>query len=150
MGQDGKLHSAQLAQVRFRDILRSQLRIDEGVKRFPYKDTTGNWTVGVGRNLSDVGLREDEIALLLDNDIRDAEMLARTLIPTFDGLTEARKAVVCNMAFNMGDRLAGFKNTLKAVNEGRYEHAAKEMLASLWARQVGDRAVRLAQQMIEG
>lgn len=136
--------------MRFRDILRQQLRIDEGVRRFPYTDTTGNLTVGIGRNLTDVGVRPDEMALMLDNDIKDAEFIARSLVPKFDDLTEVRKAVVCNMAFNMGDRLVGFKNTLRAINEGRYEDASRGMLASLWARQVGSRAARLARQMREG
>lgn len=53
----------------YRDILRPQLRIDEGVREFPYTDTVGKLSIGVGRNLDDVGLRPDEIALMLENDI---------------------------------------------------------------------------------
>lgn len=135
----------------YRDILKSQLRIDEDVKRFPYLDTVGKLTIGCGRNLDDKGVRPDEIALMLDNDMRDAEADARALIPNFDKLTELRKAVVCNMAFNMGRKvLSTFKNTLAAINEGRYDDASKGMLASLWAKQVGGRALRLARQMREG
>lgn len=134
----------------FRDILRHQLRIDEGVRKYPYKDTVGKLSIGIGRNLDDVGVRPDEMALMLDNDIQDAEFIARALLSKFEELTEVRKAVVCNMAFNLGHRLVGFKNTLRAINEGRYEDAARGMLASLWARQVGSRAARLARQMREG
>jgi hypothetical protein len=56
-----------------------------------------------------VGLRPKEIDFMLDNDLDEAEATARTLFPTFDSLSEARKAVLVNMAFNMGlHRLAGF------------------------------------------
>lgn len=131
------------------DILRDQLPIDEGKRRLPYKDSVGKLSIGIGRNLDDVGVRPDEIALMLENDIKDAEVLARKLV-SFDALTEARKAAVVNMAFNMGPKLEGFKQTLLAINEGRYEDAAKGMLQSVWAQQVGERAKRLARAMSEG
>lgn len=137
--------------VSYRDILRAQLRVDEGVRRFPYQDTVGKTTVGVGRNLTDKGLSPDEISYLLENDMRDAEADARSLLANFDRLSDVRKAVVCNMAFNLGlKRFAGFRNTLKAIDEGRYDDAARGMLASKWARQVKGRAVRLAEQMRKG
>ena len=39
---------------------------------------------------------------------------------------------------------------LNALQDGRYADAAKAMLDSKWAKQVGDRARRLAQQMESG
>ncbi len=58
---------------------------------------------------------------------------------------------MCNMAFNLGaTKLAGFVRFLAAVQAGSYEVAAHEMAASLWARQVGERAVRLEGMMIRG
>lgn len=134
-----------------RDIVRAQLRIDEGVIPKPYTDTEGVLTIGIGRNLQDKGLRPDEMALMLENDIADAERDARVLFPSFDSLSINRRAVLVNMAFNLGrDRLAGFKNFRAAVEAGDYKRAADEMLDSKWARQVGLRAMRLSQQMREG
>lgn len=133
------------------DILRTQLPIDEDRRAKPYRDTEGKTTIGVGRNLDDVGLHPDEIALMLENDIAEAERTARKLVHHFDELSEARKAVVCNMAFNMGmERLAGFVLALRAINDRRFGDAADEMLDSKWARQVGERAQRLAREMREG
>ena len=135
----------------YRDTLRAQLSTDEGYRTKPYKDPVGKLTIGVGRNLDDVGLRDDEIALLLDNDMSVAEKAARTLLPNFDELTDLRKAVVCNMAFNMGQAVfSQFHSTLKAINEGRWDDAADGMLASHWAQQVGERAKRLADAMRVG
>src|SRR4051812_27390106 len=39
-----------------RDALVNQLIIDEGLKLSPYTDTVGKLTIGVGRNLTDVGI----------------------------------------------------------------------------------------------
>lgn len=134
-----------------REIVRSQLKVDEGVKLKPYRDTVGKLTIGVGRNLDDVGISMAEVDALLDNDIATAEATAKTLFPTFDSLSDARKAVVVNMAFNLGQhRLAGFVRFREAVSKGEFEAAAKHMLDSGWASQVGNRAQRLAKQMRDG
>lgn len=126
------------------DILNRQLPIDEGVRYKPYKDTMGILSIGVGRNLDQVGIRPDEMALMLRNDIADAEKIARRLVPVFDQLSEERKAVIVNMAFNLGPRLGSFVNTLAAINRRDFKDAADGMRASLWAKQVGARAERLA------
>lgn len=133
----------------FRDLLRHQLRVDEGVRNRPYFDTKGKLTIGVGRNLHDVGVNDDEITLMLQNDIDEAERTARRLLPDFEELSEIRKYVVCNMAFNLGyTRLKGFEKTLLAIHEERWEDAAREMLDSKWAREdVPERAARLANAM---
>ena len=127
------------------DIAAKQLVVDEGRKKFPYHCSAGKLTIGIGRNLEDRGLRDDEIDLMLKNDILEAEQIAKELVPNYNMLNDERKAVVINMAFNLGKtRLAGFKNTLAAINTGKYEEAAKGMRTSLWYTQVGKRAERLA------
>jgi lysozyme len=55
------------------------------------------------------------------------------------------------MSFNLGQtRLAGFQRLREAVKEQDWEQAAAELLDSKWATQVGQRAVRLAEQMRRG
>lgn len=133
------------------DILQIQLRIDEAVKQFPYEDTTGHLTIGVGRNLTVVGLHPDEIALCLDNDIKAAVAVNRIILKDFESLNDARKAAICNMAFNLGERgMLEFTAMLKAIDEKRWADAARSMINSKWATQVKGRAVRLAQHMKEG
>jgi lysozyme len=133
------------------EMVKGQLRIDEGWERKPYKDTVGKLSAGCGRNLDDVGLRDDEIALMLSNDVRVAENDAINLFVGFEWLSDVRKAVLVNMAFNLGhDRLSKFVKLRAAVKNRDFEEAAKQMLDSTWAAQVGLRAVRLAKQMREG
>lgn len=127
------------------------LAVDEGVVLKPYRCTAGKLTIGIGRNLDDVGLSRDEAGYLLENDIARAELSARKLIPAFDALSEARQCVVVSMAFNMGEKtFSTFKNTLACINHGQWAAAASGMRQSLWAKQVGDRAERLAKMMEQG
>src|SRR5690606_13081441 len=137
--------------VSYRSILKQQLIVDEGVRLKPYRDTVGKLTIGVGRNLDDKGLRLHEAMALLENDMRDAEDDAAYLFRNFESLSDARKAVVVNMAFNMGrDVLRTFRRFIAAVEACDWEKAAVEMLDSKWARQVGPRAERLASEMKKG
>ncbi len=134
--------------MNYLDILHAQLRVDEGYRDRPYRDTVGKTTIGIGRNLTDVGVSRGEIALMFDNDLATAENASRRLVPSFDSLSDVRKSVVVNLAFNMGfNTLSQFVNTLKAIDERRWGDAASGMLASKWAGQVGSRAFRLAASM---
>lgn len=128
-----------------------QLRRDEGESPTCYQDHLGYWTIGVGR-LIDArkggGLRPDEIAYLLNNDIISRREALKAALPFFAELSSARQGVLINMAFNMGVAgLLKFKQMLAAVEAQHWGIAAKEMLDSNWARQVPKRAVRLASQM---
>lgn len=131
--------------------LADQLVVDEGRKRRIYQDTVGKWTAGVGRNLSDRDFSDDEIALMLKNDIAIVMRELDINIPWWHILCDARQNVLANMCFNLGiNRLLGFKKMLAHVVMRRYDDAAKEMLSSKWAKQVGQRAVRLAEMMRTG
>ncbi len=129
----------------------TQLRRDEGVKPFPYVDTAGKTTIGVGRNLTDDGMSDAEISFFLANDIEATTIQLQTRLPWFEAVDIVRQAVLVNMAFNMGfAKLEGFTEMLRAAAQGQWMIAADEMLNSNWARQVGGRADRLAQQMRTG
>lgn len=131
--------------------LADQLRRDEGIRRYPYQDMVGKTTIGVGRNLTDMGVNADEINLMLTNDINLATMMLENNFPWTAGLDDVRRGVLINMCFNMGiHSLASFRNMLAKVEAGDYAGAAQEMLDSQWATQVGDRAQRLAIQMESG
>ena len=123
----------------------------EGLRLKPYRCTAGKLTIGVGRNLEDVGISEEEAMTLLANDIsRVIEDLVMS-IPAFTQLNEIRRRVLIDMGFNLG--IAGlmkFRLMLAAIEEGNYRKAADEMLDSRWARQVGQRATRLANMMATG
>lgn len=141
--------------------LRDQLSLHEGRRQFVYDDASGKGideacfvrgkpTVGVGRNLADRGLSDDEIDYLLDNDINDCIATAQKF-RWFEALNPVRQAAVTELVFNLGlTRLSGFKKFLNFMNEHRYTHAAGELKDSLWYRQVKGRGDTLINQIITG
>ena len=133
------------------DRLIKTLSRHEGRKLKSYQDTVGKTTIGVGRNIEDNGLSEDEINYLLVNDINRCEIELRTNFGFFDDLSSPRQEVLLNMCFNLGlTRLMGFKRMLVALAQEDYRVAAAEMLDSRWATQVGDRAMELSGTMRRG
>jgi lysozyme len=134
----------------YRTTLRAELVRDEGLKLKPYRCTANKLTIGVGRNIEDRGLTEDEAMYLLDNDITVIEKELDKAIPWWRSLSEARRRALVNMAMMGVPRLMGFKNMLAAMQAGDFDRAATEALASKWAEQVGDRSKRVAALIREG
>jgi len=131
--------------------LAADLTVDEGRRARIYLDSVGKVTGGVGRNLTDRPFSEDEMDLMLKNDIKGAARDLDRRLPWWRQMSEARQNVLANMCFNMGiDRLLGFVKALDLMRASRYDAAAAEMLDSKWAKQVGDRADRLAATMRKG
>ena len=134
-----------------RQRLFKQLRLHEGVEKFPYRCTAGYLTIGVGRNIEERGLLDDEIDFILDNDI---EVVMNEVSVTFDwffDLSEVRQRVVADMIFNIGmPRFKQFKKMIAALEEGDWSEAANQMMDSKWAKQVGKRAERLRDMMETG
>ncbi len=120
--------------------LEEKLVEHEGVKKFAYKDSLGNITVGVGRCLQDKigkGLSIDEIWFMLRNDIGDSYTQLQSY-PWFKTQDEVRQDALIELCFNMGlPHLLTFKNMLAALEAHNYPLAARELLDSLWAKQVG-------------
>ncbi|MDY6797674.1 MAG: glycoside hydrolase family protein [Pseudomonadota bacterium] len=133
-----------------RELLRTLLERHEGLRLKPYRDSVGKLTIGYGRNLEDVGITKDEAALMLSNDIDDAERHLQT-VDEYRELDSIRQAVLANMCFNLGFHgLMGFKQMWRAVRRRDWDRASAEMLNSKWARQVGVRAVELSEIMRAG
>lgn len=128
-----------------------QLKRDEDIKLKPYRDTKGKLTIGIGRNLDDVGISHGESEFLLCNDVARAKQSLLARLPWVNAMDDVRQSVLVNMCFNMGiDRLLEFRRTLGLIQLGQYANAAVEMLDSEWATEVGDRAKRLSKQMATG
>jgi lysozyme len=134
-----------------RALLKVQLVHHEGLRLKPYRDTVEKLTIGVGRNLDDVGISKEEAAALLDGDIDRTVAAIEAALPWFSSLDDARQRALVDMGFNLGvPGLLKFRDTLEHVRAGRYAEAAKEMLDSRWARQVGGRAIELSDMIRDG
>ena len=128
-----------------------QLKRHEGIKPFPYVDTAGKMTIGVGRNLTDRGITIGTISQLLAEDINIATAELDIHYPEWCDLSENRQLVLANMVFNLGmPRYLKFVKFWAALRQEKWELASTEMLDSQWAKQVGDRAIELSELMREG
>jgi lysozyme len=144
----------------------------EGMVLNVYQDSLGIDTIGIGRNLEDRGITDEELAYLdfpsidavyehgvteadarylAENDVQIVEDELLRAHPCVDRLDSVRQLILVDMAFNMGvPRLCKFQKMWNAIHEEDFPNAAKEMLDSRWAVQVKSRAVKLANAMHNG
>ena len=128
-----------------------QLKVHEGVKLKLYTCSAGKLTIGVGRNLEDVGISEDEANMLLRHDIQEATEQLLHAFPWMNELNDARISAMINFTFNVGiGTVKKFENTLSYMQSGEWDKAADEMMDSRWARQVGNRAIEVTEQIRTG
>lgn len=152
--------------MNWQETVTKQLRRHEGERAKPYVDIEGKTTIGIGRcldtkpltyeewqTLFPYGLTKAQIDYLFQHDLADAIDDAEQAVgkTVFDALSDNRKIVLTNMAFNLGlPRLRKFSKMLAAVRDGRWLDAQAEALNSRWAQQVGPRAVELAALLVTG
>ena len=134
--------------------LLDMLKRHEGVETHAYECSAGKITVGVGRNIDQdggIGLTEDEIDYLLQNDIERVMLELVSEYDWFNDLDDVRRDAMIDIAFNLGQtRLRLFKRALAAMEAGKYKDAATEFLDSKWAKQVGGRALELSDMISTG
>ena len=125
---------------------------DEGLRLKPYRCTAGKLTIGVGRNLEDVGITKAEAEQLLANDISRVVANIVKRIPWAMNLDDARFSVIHSMVFQMGiGGVIKFRKFLTALQMGDYTKASIEMLDSKWAQHDSPaRAKRMADTMKTG
>jgi lysozyme len=129
--------------------LRQQLTHHEGLRLKPYRCTAGKLTIGVGRNLEDVGITATEAMQLLDNDITACLTDLRTF-PWWGGLNAVRQRALADMRFQMGPAgFRAFKRMLAALAVGDYPAAAAHARDSKWFRQDSPARARTITTMLE-
>ncbi|MEE8128177.1 glycoside hydrolase family protein [Candidatus Vondammii sp. HM_W22] len=133
------------------NVLERQIIRHEKQELHPYRDSVGKLTIGIGRNLTDNGITEEEAIYLMRNDIRQCYDELEARFCWFNDLDIVRRNVLLNMCFNMGlPVLTGFKKMLAAIEIQDWNTAAVEMIDSKWSAQVGIRADELVVQMKTG
>jgi len=141
------------------DALRERIKRHEGLRLYPYKDSTGNWTIGYGHKMDTVsqhihqhGLSEEEVNHLFDLDFKIAERVL-SLLPdrVRRNCNEIRRGVLIEMIFQMGIYgVMKFKKMLAALEVPDFEVAADEMLLSRWYQQTPSRCRELSDIMRAG
>lgn len=127
----------------------------EGLRLKPYHCSAGKITIGYGRNLTDVGISKSEADIMFYSDMLSAEVDAASWLDKYgmkpEDISQNRFYVLTDMMFNMGwGSCLQFKTFMSELKKGHYDDAAKAMLDSKWATQVGSRAITLAGLMKNG
>ena len=132
-----------------RNRLKVILTKHEGRKNFPYVDTVGKSTIGIGYNLTDRGLPDSWIDKQFEEDC-DYFYGELNKFLWFQVLNEARQIALVDMSFMGMKKFLEFKRMIAALTVKDYQIASMEMLKSTWASQVGNRAFELAKIIREG
>lgn len=130
--------------------LTASIKQHEGLRNFPYTDTTGHVSIGFGRNLTGKGISNEEAEYLLGNDIQLSIGEAKTQ-PWWGFVAgcDARENAFIEICYNIGfGALSNFHVALAAASSGDWTACSAAFLDSLWAKEVGSRAVILC-KMIE-
>lgn len=139
-------------------VLQDFIAKHEGNVDHVYKDSRGFLTAGIGHLLTGSNLHlgqhvsAQQVTAWFKSDVAKAIAGAKKdMGAAFDKLNEARKIVVIDMVFNLGTAGFGqFHQTIHAMQTGNFSQAATNMLNSLWASQVGNRAKEDAAIMRSG
>ena len=129
------------------------LKRHEGVRSKVYMCSANYETIAVGRNISEsgLGLSEDEINYLLNNDIKRVREELTDSYFWFPAMNEARQDALVDISFNLGQtRLRGFVKALEAMSREQFDIAADEFMDSKWSGQVGNRAVAVTETIRTG
>ncbi len=142
------------------DKLREQLKIDEGVKYEIYRDHLGYLTFGIGHLITEkdpeygqpikTEVSADRVNEVFNADVQLYINETKKVFPDLESKPDSIQLVLVNMCFNLGaPRLEKFKKFITAINDEQWAEAAVEMMDSRWARQVGPRAERLRDVVLE-
>lgn len=123
------------------DKVKEMLIRHEGTMCTLYQCTEDKWTIGVGRNLTDRGITEDESMYLLDNDIKRVMNQLDEYWTIWRSFPEKGQMVCLDMCFQMGIKgFMGFRRTRALMEMGMWLEASEELLDSKYAIQTSNRA----------
>lgn len=125
--------------------LKERIKLHEGKRNRPYKDSLGVLTIGYGRNLDDVGISDAECDYLFERDFDRAQQHAARFT-FFADLNKTRQGVIIEMIFQLG--FAGtsrFRKFIGAIKQEDWGEAKAQMLDSRWHKQTPERCEELAE-----
>lgn len=135
----------------------------EGLRLWVYTDTRGNKTIGRGFNLQGAGARsvclkfgldydalfngkacltQEQADAIFDFQFEAVQAQAAITFPGFAAMPVNVQEVICDLIFNMGwATFQEFRQTIAALKARDWHSAALDLVQSLWAEQVGRRAI---------
>ena len=130
------------------DKVKEMLVRHEGVMCTLYQCSEDKWTIGVGRNLQDRGITEDEAMYLLDNDIKRVIDSLDKHWHVWRSFPELAQMVCVDCTFQMGiTGWMAFRHTRALMEMECWIEASEEILRSKYATQTPNRAAYNSRQL---
>lgn len=135
------------------------LRFEEGFREDAYYCTEKYPTIGIGWKIGGkhqplehfkwMTISEGAALAQCKSDVDDIAMNLHCVIECWQGLSDARQAVLISMAYQMGiGGLMKFKRMIAAIESGDFVEAAQQGMDSRWANQTYARANRHMRMML--
>lgn len=132
-------------------LIRDETRPDLPLTKV-YRCPSGKLTFGIGHNIEDNGVSLATVYQTFYEDLAEAEKGLYNIFNKewFHDQTDERQLALINLIFNLGEaRFRKFAPTIALMKEGRWKEASERILKSLYAKQVGKRAQRVALMLSE-
>lgn len=133
----------------FKLRLKKLMILHEDYRKRPYLDTKNIITVGIGHNMQNADMPE---SLLMQYFEEDSDAIYEKLweYEWFRGMNEARQLALVDFCFAGMKTFEGFTEMIHWLGARCYNSAAKELLDSKYADEVGQRADDLAKILVTG
>ena len=120
----------------------------EGLRLHLYDCPAGKKTIGVGRNLEDVGISEEEAMFLFENDIKRVTDNLDKHWEVWRTFPERAQRVCVDLVFNIGvTGFMNFRRTRALMEMGEWLKASEELLDSKYAVQLPNRSLYNSRQL---
>jgi len=142
--------------MRYKTLLKES-KFEEGHRHMAYRDTLGVWTISYGFTSVD-GVKVSQYTPMLTKEVEQRNLhahifralnIAMRYVNNFCELSDARREVLINMAYQLGTRLLNFTKTKMFIEQRNFEQASIEMLDSNWNKQTPHRAQRMSDKFHE-
>lgn len=126
------------------DRLVDRLKIEEGFRPKPYRDTRGIMTIGYGTAI-ELGISPQEGAILLRYRLVEKEKELASAWPPYGEQPESIQSALLDMSYQLGVHgVLEFHDMLAALTRKDYEAATRAVEQSAWNRETPKRVERVA------
>ncbi len=130
-----------------KEDIKEFIKKNEGLRLQPYKDSKGILTIGYGHNLNK-GISLKIAEAIFEEDFEEALLVLENVLKEhnikIENLPDEVVKALLDMAFNLGYKLGDFKKMLNCIKEEDWAGALIEAMDSKWAKQVKNRAIKIA------
>ena len=126
------------------DQLVDTLKVEEGFRSKPYRDSRGFLTIGYGTNIS-IGITPVEGEILLRERLEITEQRLSKAWGPYQSQPDGIRAALLDMSYQVGIHgFLGFHKMLRDLQKGDYAAAAHEVRSSKWDHETPSRVERVA------